>query len=387
MRQNSVGWPVGRCVHASISPVPGGLGLARGWDLLGWTVDRRRCWLLLSVGFFLLPSVCVAADSSCGQAGNLTYNCNFDNFVDRGSGNFTPDGWWPWVTMGSPAFDQDNHGSAPGAPAQRIWSDGGTWTAGLYQQVQVSAGRGYIARLDWAAVSAPNIERRVGIDPSGGTDPLSPQVVWGSSAWDVSRMPDLFVSSVAQASTITVFVWTHHPVSYGADQVFLDAVTLVEDPALEAQPTATPSPSSTVPEPTRKPPTRTPRPARPTDTPTLIPPSPTPTATSTSTPTATATQTPTFTPTSTWTSTPTLAPPTATPFPTRTPLPTIVPVAIAIPPAEAGQSPGGESVGSGGTVSGTLFLYLALGALLVSIVLGGIVRWLRQNARQAADGE
>jgi hypothetical protein len=350
-------------------------------------VDRRKHWLLLSVGILLSLSVRVAADSSCGHAGNLTHNCNFDSFLDRGSGNFTPDGWWPWVAMGSPAFDQDNHGSAPGAPAQRIWSDGGSWTAGLYQQVQVSAGRGYIARLDWAAVSASDIERRVGIDPFGGTDPLSPQVVWGSSAWEVSRMPDLFVSSVAQASTITVFVWTHHPVSHGADQVFLDAVTLVEDPTMEAQATATPSPSATVPEPTRRPPTRTPRPATPTETPTVVPPSPTPTSSSTSAPTATSTQTPTVTPAPTWTLTPTPALPTATPFPTRTPLPTIVPIAMAVPSVEAGHSLGGGPAQDGGGVPGILFLYIALGVLLASLVSAGIVRWLRQNARRAADGE
>ncbi|MEJ2026223.1 MAG: hypothetical protein P8X52_01810, partial [Limibacillus sp.] len=36
----------------------------------------------------------------------------------------------------------------------------------------------------------------------------------------------------------------------------------------------------------------------------------------------------------------------------------------------------------GGGVPGILFLYIALGVLLASFVSAGIVRWLRQNARQ-----
>ena len=120
-------------------------------------VKSKRRWYLLAAGVWFLLSAVVMADDTCGQPGNLTYNCNFNNFVDRGEGKLTPDGWLPWVTMGSPAFDVDDHGSAPGAPAQRIWSDGGSWTAGLYQQVQVTPGKGYTAKLDWAAPSVEDI--------------------------------------------------------------------------------------------------------------------------------------------------------------------------------------------------------------------------------------
>lgn len=351
-------------------------------------VKTGRCWLLLAAGIWLLLSANIAADGSCGQDGNLTYNCNFDGFVDRGGGRSTPDGWWPWVASGDPAFDRDDHGSAPGAPAQRIWSDGGSWTAGLYQQVQVTVGKGYAARMDWAASGAPDIERRVGIDPFGGTDPLSPQVVWGASAWDVSRMPDLRVSTFAQGSTITVFVWTHHPVSHGADEVFLDAVILVEDPTLGTQSTATPSPSPTAPPPTRRPATRTPLPPAATETPTAPPPSetPTPTATVTPTPTPVPTETPTSTPTPTLTPTP--APPTATPFPTRTPLPTVVVAVVRDAPAvDNSLAPTVAGAGSGGGSSGLVFLFIAGGALTVSVILAGVVAvvWLR--GRQPTEGD
>ncbi len=323
-----------------------------------------------------------AADDSCGQPGNLTYNCNFDHFVDRSEGGSTrivPDGWIPWVTMGNPAFDRDDHGSAPGAPAQRIWSDGGAWTAGLYQQVPVAQGRGYVARIDWAAPNAPDIERRLGIDPLGGTDPMSPSVVWGSSSWEDTRMPDLHVSAYAQAPTITVFVWTHHPISHGADQVFLDAVTLVEDPTMPSptpKPSLTPNPSPT---PTRSSPTRTPSPVPPTNTPTVILPSPSPIPTDT--PVPLPTDTPTVTPTPTWTATPSPIPPADTPAPAWTPTRTPVPVARVVRTPEARPAAGVEHPVSQGRVSGTVFLYVAAGAVAgaVLLVCVGLAIWFRSR--------
>lgn len=335
-------------------------------------------WLLLCAG--------VVADDSCGQAGNLTHNCNFDNFVDRGGGAQTPDGWMPWVTMGSPAFDADFHGSAPGAPAQRIWSDGGTWTAGLFQQVQVTPGKGYLARIQWAAPNCDGIERRVGIDPLGGTDPLAPRVVWGASSWEKERMPNLQVSSYAQAGTITVFVWTHHGMSSGADQVFLDGVILIEDPSMAPQPTntptalPTPTPKPTKP-PTPRPPTATPIPA----TNTVPPPSATPVETAMPDPTEPATETPTPTATATLTpsDTPTPAPPTNTPLPTRTPLPTVVPVARMLSDVHQGPASGSAPVTGASSAQGNpVLLYVAGLALLGMVVSGGVGAWMWRRRRQ-----
>jgi hypothetical protein len=341
-------------------------------------------WILtvLGVGCCLLAPIAVGADDSCGKPGNLTYNCNFSDFPGS-----SPDGWVPWVTMGSPAFDRDDHGSAPGAPAQRIWSDGGAWTAGLYQHVVVTPGKGYVARIDWAAPNAADIERRIGIDPYGGKDPMSPKVVWSASAWAVERMPDLHVSAYAEASSVTVYVFTHHPVSHGADQVFLDAVTLVEDPNLPLRPTATPTARPTEPRPTRKPATKTPTPIPTpvplTDTPTAMPASPTPTVEPTSTPTPTHTPSPS--PTPTWTLTPTPVTPTVTPPPSRTPLPTIVAVAMKVPTVEGGQE-GAEGGGAGQeTTSGSAFLYVALAALMVGLLVAGVAVWQWSRNRRTSE--
>lgn len=348
--------------------------------------------LALFLGWLFLGAI-VVADDSCGQAGNLTYNCNFDRFVDRGNGISTPDGWLPWITMGSPAFDADLHGSAPGAPAQRIWSDGGSWTAGLYQQMPVTPGKAYIARLLWSPSTCDDVERRIGLDPAGGTDPLSPRVVWGASCWVRDRMPDLQVSAYAEGETLTIFVWTHHPTSYGADQVFLDGVVMVEDPALPPRPTAPPTslPTSTS---TRKP-TKVPPRAQSTATDTAVPPSATPTKVRpTAPPVLTQTPVPTQTPAPTHTATAppnptataTLAPPTDTPPPSRTPLPTVMVVGRTLAGSEGGAGDRGLPAAGARTPAGsrTPLLYVAAVALLGVALCGMGLAWLRARSRTLA---
>ena len=348
-------------------------------------MNRKLGRILWVAGILLLFAVPVAADEGCNTPGNLTYNCNFDRFVDGGNGWLVPEGWAAWVLMGSPAFDIDDHGSAPGTPAQRIWSDGGVWTAGLYQQVQVTPGKWYEAKIDWAAPNVDQIERKVGIDPTGGTDPGSPKIVWGTPSWEQVRMPDLRSTAFAPGGTVTVFVWTHHGMSYGADQVFIDAVTLVERPDL-APPTPLPTPTS--PPPTPRPPTNTPPPAPPTETP-GEPPTPEASATVTETATLLPTEPPTVTPTATLTPTPTPLPPTRTPTPTSTATPTPIPVSELTesqPPQRPSVQP--DTTSRRGVPLEALLLFVAGGAVTVAVILVGIVivLWLGRHGEDV-DGQ
>jgi hypothetical protein len=320
--------------------------------------------------------------------GNLTFNCNFDRFVEDTQGGtlrVVPEGWNSWVAMGDPAFDVDDHGSAPGAPAQRIWSDGGSWTAGLYQQVPVTVGMAYIARIDWAAVSAEDIERKIGIDPLGGTDPLAASVVWGPSAWAGERMPDLHVTAFAQAPRVTIFVWTHHPVSHGQDQVFLDAVTLVEDPS-QIMPTLTPSvvptdppPSAT---PSRVPATATERPSSPSLTPTT-----TATPLASQTTTQATTEAPTPTTVATWTPTTTPIPPTETSTPSPTPIHTLtaVPVVAVMSTSDTTTSSRLGRATSSTIALEDVLLFVSVASLVVAVPLSGAVLWLGLRRRKPRD--
>jgi len=238
-----------------------------------------------------------------------------------------PDGWTEFVLSGEPNFVNDPH-SFFGSGTLRIWSSGGTFKAGIYTQVGVTPGAGYRASIGWGAPNAPDhFGRQLGIDPTGGTDPNSPTVIWGNMHWGEGRIlnyppgegPNIDLRVRATSGTMTVFFLTDHPTSTGDNLIYVDAIALYPDesaPAVEIPPTPTPVP-----------PTDTPVPeqvvaaaafvAQPTDTP--IPPTltatplPTDTPLPTATPTATDTPTPTYTPTATATAT-------WTPWPTALPL-------------------------------------------------------------------
>lgn len=321
------------------------------------------------------------ARNPCQEPGNLTHNCGFDAFGEQfyeGKRLEVPVGWTHFVLGGNVDF-RSSIDTYWGAPSLWLLSDGAPFTAGIFQQVSVTPGVVYQADAGWAAVTQPDFERKIGLDPTGGTNPQAGSVIWGPAEWGINSWPDLTVSARATGPTMTVFVWVNHQTTYGNDWIFIDAVGLWPD---TSQPvwTVTPEPSPT---PTRRPATSTPRPAAPTAT--DLPPTATETATPTETPTPTPTDTPTptatHTPTATPTFTPTPGPPTATPLPTRTPLPTIVPVARVMGQAgtqvEAGSQAGG----------GTLILFLAGGALLVALALGGVVIWLLRRGRGAGESE
>ena len=325
------------------------------------------------------------ARNPCLEPGNLTQNCGFDHFSGRdyqGKQLQVPNGWEPYILAGNMDF-RSSIDTYWGAPSLWLLSDGVPFRGGIYQQVGVTPGVVYQTDAGWAAVTQPNFERRLGLDPTGGTDPLAPTVVWGPSERGINSWPDLTVSARATGPTMTVFVWTDHPTTYGNDWIFVDAVGLWPDPNQPAA-TVTPIPSPT---PTRRPPTQTPTPAPPTETPTAVPPSPTPTETpaptETATLTPTPTQTPTPSPTATWTSTPSPAPPTITPLPTRTPLPTIELEARLVPTTGPGQGAVAGPASSQDETLGPLLLLVSVGALLVGLVLAGVALWLLLRSRKA----
>jgi hypothetical protein len=130
------------------------------------------------------------------------------------------------------------------------------YTAGLWQQVGgLESGVGYgfhAAMLTIYQTSAqPPVHdtmiKDVGLDPTGGTDPLSPQVVWSDpgsldQAWDITRS----TAAYAQGTTVTVFIRVTSPLPSDGlpklNQSFLDSAILAET----AQVSATSPPVSDV---------------------------------------------------------------------------------------------------------------------------------------------
>jgi hypothetical protein len=289
---------------------------------------------LLALFFVIVALSALATPPAAAQhgcdPGNLIPNCNLDGPYYAPSDHSDwriPQGWAPFVLSGSLAFWQAED-TLFGAPSLQMVSDGDTFTAGIFTQVNgLQPGATYKASVGWFAPTHPPDDffcRKLGIDPRGGTNPQAAEVVWGPTYCGPGRLvnypppqPNIDVSTVAQSSMMTVFAYVQHTYSTGMNFIFLDAVGLYEDASAprQAPPTTAPPPATVRPKPTALPaPVKT-RPPTLTSAPTVTP---TPTATATATATQTATPTTTPTPTQTYT-------PTTTPTSTLPPRPKATP--------------------------------------------------------------
>jgi hypothetical protein len=332
-------------------------------------------WLAAFLVLVAPSGIALAQDDPCGPD-NLIGNCRFDSFTGEPPRQ-VPTGWAPFVVAGDPTFMQDSD-TYFGPPSLRMWSNGGTFTAGIFTQVAgVQPGATYAASWGWGGPNDPDtFGRKLGIDPTGGTDPLSPNVIWGPLHYGPGRFlnypgpysqdnPNVGVAAVAQSPAITVFVWVEHPRSTGDNLIYIDQVGLRLDSSAAPLP-PTPAP------PTAAPPTATPPPA-----PARAAATATATFTSTATPTAspTATATPTASPTAT-------ATPTSTPSPTATSSPTATPTAsptLALRPTATPQ-PIYVELGRASQRQPSLLLYSGFGSLAVAVA-AGLVMWRLLRAR------
>lgn len=104
---------------------------------------------------------------------------------------------------------------------------------------------------------------RVGIDPNGGTDPWSPNIVWASGySYDQFRMIGPVQAQVGEGGTVTVFLRATAKWPYKHNDVYWDDASLVyTSPPAEATNTPVPPPPTATPGPSPTPmPTPTPRP-------------------------------------------------------------------------------------------------------------------------------
>jgi hypothetical protein len=222
--------------------------------------------------------------------GNVLANPSFEEgFSERGAGEVSvANGWFPWWQDG-PGQDEGYYRRPEYKPedaarygrrrvrsgnfAQKLFNTFSTHNAGLYQQVQVPA-ESTLTLSAWVqawssqhhdpgtVVEPGNYRVYVGIDPAGGTDWNSPNVVWSEPRIEYNTWLHLQVQAKARAGTITVFLRGQPEFRTKFNDSYW------EDTCLTVQ--------------------------RPTPRPTAIP---TDTPTPTASPTATASPTPTSTPT------------------------------------------------------------------------------------------
>ncbi len=249
----------------------------------------RPSQVLLAISFlFIFLSVRSIAGA---QSATINADPDFDNFYTTGDGNSGV--WKPYkISNPGPAIWKQPTEGWPKGPSLWIYADAIQFDGGVYQVVAVTPGHGYHFEVAWAVVRHDGVGihddsqliRQVGIDPYGGTNPLSPNVQWSGEYTGSGKFaPELAIDQYAQSDHITIYLRAQNHYTDSRNEVFFDHAVLTENgapPIAVAPPTAVP---------TVRLPTAAPKPAAPTRTRVV------PTSTSTPEPTLTATQEPTET--------------------------------------------------------------------------------------------
>lgn len=248
---------------------------------------------LLSLGALLILLLTLSPLALAECPGNILPNPGFEEgFSSRGASEVeVAKKWHPWYQDGPNSNDGYNwrpeynaeDASRFGRRRVREGNWGQNWVnfsathhAGIYQQVNVVAGslltlkawgQSWSSDRDDPAVSHNGkYALSVGIDPTGGTDWRSPNIVWSPQNGTMDQWVEFTLQTRAQAGTVTVYLRGDAEWKMKHNDAYFDdlCLTVEAPPPPTARPTAVPRPTS-IPT-TPAPPTNTPEPAA-TDTP------------------------------------------------------------------------------------------------------------------------
>ncbi|MGC4867158.1 PKD domain-containing protein [Micromonospora sp. DT53] len=131
-----------------------------------------------------------------------------DGFAQRTTGQVA-NGWEPYVLAGSAAGGTGQHAASNfvvhgGRRAQGLVA-GPQQRVGVRQQIGANPGWAYQLTAWYDLDQAEPATARLGVDPTGGTDPTAAAVVW-SDGTSAQRWSPLTVRVAAQAAALTVFL-------------------------------------------------------------------------------------------------------------------------------------------------------------------------------------
>ncbi len=147
-----------------------------------------------------------------------------------GSGNASKLHWMSSAQFAGAFGGLDYH--IEGDQAQNMWSSY-EFDAGVYQQISgLTAGQSYKFDIKmvtyWRGPGYPDSDgkmvKRVGIDPYGGTDPTSSNVIWGNTDSNDKFWSGMVAAATAEANTITVFAKVQAPENDSHNHTDLDMV-------------------------------------------------------------------------------------------------------------------------------------------------------------------
>jgi hypothetical protein len=315
-------------------------------------------YLLEKISLIMLLVVLGLSASNLVHAQTQTASVNadpdFDLFYTTGDGN--SGAWKPFKLGNNPSIYKHVTEGWPKGPSLYIYADAKTFDGGVYQQVTVTPGHGYHFEVAWAVVRHSGalvrddvqLVRTIGIDPYGGTNPLSPNVRWCPDYYGTGKFPpELAIDEFARNTQITIFIRAQNRYTDSRNEVFFDHAVLTDNGQTIQVTVATNTP------------TAAPKAAA---TATKVPPTPT-RALGVNTPTTAKATVPTITLTPSPLPSPTLEN-TSTPLPTRTPRATPTP----------------ESVSSLNVGDSPMLLIFGMVACVIGagglVILAGVAYWV-----------
>ena len=212
-------------------------------------IHPYRYVLLLLISILVLSGGVVQA-----QATNLLENPGFENpYVDRGGNpaRFVAQGWTPWhvqATIGQASYQNQQPEYVETAPntlrirngnnAQHYFSYFATHQGGVFQRV-TGITPGTEMRFDlyayvWSSTFSDvddsdrpgGVIVQVGIDPTGGTDGTSANIIWSLPAEQYDAYRNYAISATASSNAVTVFVRSQVSVAVENNHIYLDDATL-----------------------------------------------------------------------------------------------------------------------------------------------------------------
>lgn len=185
------------------------------------------------------------------QATNLLQNPGFEEpyvTINSDLSLRVASSWQPWSLPQGASSSINARPEYKPAPANRIHSGQAaqeyntffaTHTGGVYQRVPVTPNtdlRFSIFVYVWSSATFANpdvsddpndVSVRVGIDPTGGTDGTSPNIVWSADSEFYDEYRELSVTARSQGTAVTVFVRSAPLGFVGTNNVYLDDAVLV----------------------------------------------------------------------------------------------------------------------------------------------------------------
>ncbi len=245
-------------------------------------MHKKRLAHGLIVAALLLISIPVAPTRAMlpVQSGNLVKNPGFEEgFTQRGAGELEVAVHWdPWWISGSADDNATGYFYRPeykpesaaifgmrrvhsGGFSQKQFNTYAHHRAGIRQQVSGVTPGATVTFSIWAQVWSSgqdnpdecgefgNYKVTAGIDPTGGREGASGNIVWSAPIMACNQWVFLQVSAVAQKNTVTVFARGEPEYRMKHNDAYWDDASLT----VQSPPTATPRPPTATPRPTNTP--------------------------------------------------------------------------------------------------------------------------------------